>query len=141
MPSCRYLSPEIINFQFSTSYCVDIWSLGILTVELCFGANTFSDKQLSVIDSETIMQIFKTSCYSSDLVSFTLRCLERDPNKRGLASELIKESFLELDLPRKNRNNKIEVELSAMKAFCASCKMNDKNSHQFNKIRKLCLFR
>lgn len=96
-----WLSPEMITRKaYDTK--TDIWSLGILIVEMLEGAPPYLNeaplKAIYLIASrgKPELDYCKLSPQMSDFLD---RCLEVDPNKRASASELLSHKFLECAEP------------------------------------------
>jgi len=95
-----WMAPELIKRK-EYDYLVDIWSLGVLLMELMEGDPPYLANDN--IDSEEVTQLIlnnglpspkdKTK-WSNDLLSFLENCLIRSPKQRPDSTRLIKHSFL-----------------------------------------------
>ena len=113
--SLWWMSPEVLQRENRHSYKADIWSLGITTLELTFGKPPHSKQRpvkvmLTILQSpppniqsclEEIQQSqsqqqsqLKYPKYSKKFKDFLSKCLQKDPNKRASASQLINHSFI-----------------------------------------------
>lgn len=94
-----WLSPEIINRSPSKAYGTktDIWSLGILIIEMIEGAPPYLDmaplKAIYLIATRGKPAI-NYDKISPQLADFLDKCLCVDPEARATASELLKHKFL-----------------------------------------------
>jgi serine/threonine protein kinase len=88
------MAPELIRKDEYTE-SVDIWSLGIILVELCEGEPRYLRMKpiiaMVMIASKPPEGI---AGGSSDLRNFLGRCLKKDPNERATAKELLSDPFI-----------------------------------------------
>merc|ERR1712154_180090 len=106
--SLWWMSPEVLQRENKHSYKADIWSVGITSLELAFGKPPHS-KQRPVKVMLTILQSPPptiSTCinqqnndnqkhkYSKKFKNFLSLCLQKDPNKRMSASQLLNHSFI-----------------------------------------------
>lgn len=91
-----WMSPEIIN-KIPYDEKVDIWSLGILVIEMVDGEPPYME-----LDPIRVLYHIagkgrpypKSPGLSPELLDFIDRCLEVEPNKRASAEELLRHEFL-----------------------------------------------
>ena len=92
------MAPEIINKNaYSTE--VDIWSLGIMVIEMLDGKPPYMNKtpmKAMYIISKKGTPVPKTEDLSPDLRSFLSSCLSVDVDKRASARELLSHSFMSM---------------------------------------------
>jgi serine/threonine-protein kinase OSR1/STK39 len=81
------VAPEVINSQINSyGLKADIWSLGIIALELAHGRPPLSYHHLPSSKHKNFSEAFK------DVVA---SCLHQDPSKRPSAETLLKHSFFE----------------------------------------------
>lgn len=92
-----WMSPELIRCetdeQLSYDYKVDIWSLGITCIELAEKEppnNLISPNRvlIKILKSEP-PNLRSSNRWSQEFKDFVQKCLEKDPNKRPTAKELL----------------------------------------------------
>ena len=92
-----WMAPEVIKGR-SYDYRVDIWSVGIMLMEMLEGEPPYMDypplRALFLITTEGIPPVKNKEKWSSELLSFLDKCLTVDPEKRPYAAELLEEPFL-----------------------------------------------
>ena len=90
-----WMSPEVIK-QSSYNTKADIWSTGIMAIELAEGEPPYADlhpmKVLHLIPRNPPPQLSPT--YTSAFRDFVAQCLTRDPAKRPTAAALLKHKFI-----------------------------------------------
>lgn len=115
--SC-YTAPELIEKGKCYSQSVDIWSLGIIAYELAVGKTPYSEfeplrqikeiisgpapslpfptmsKRRSSMDTPTSKENAKSNGFSLMFCDFVQQCLNKDPQKRPSASDLLKHKFI-----------------------------------------------
>jgi len=92
-----WMAPEIINGkQYGRE--VDIWSLGIMLMECCDLQPPYilepPSTALYLISSKPVPPLREADMWSAELKQFLSLCLQRDPNKRPQAIELLQHPFL-----------------------------------------------
>jgi len=94
-----WTAPEVLLGDYDTK--VDIWSLGCVIIEMASAKPPWSEQNFEnpfralyhIGNSDAIPKI--PDNLSETGLEFVLRCLQRDPDKRGSASELMKHRWLE----------------------------------------------
>jgi len=109
-----WMSPECIlgdNYDYKT----DVWSLGILCIELMQGepplADIPPDDALQEVSTNglTITKILKNiSKWSPAIMNFINQCFERNPQRRPTSQSLLKHEFLKLSCTPKDFVNFIK---------------------------------
>lgn len=90
-----WMAPEIIKHKEYT-FTADIWSLGITAIELAYGRPPLSqfhpfDVLFKITDDPAPTL---GSSFSADFNDFVNCCLQKDPQKRPSASELLEHKFI-----------------------------------------------
>jgi len=92
-----WMAPELIRGQ-EYDYKVDIWSLGIMAMEMAEGEPPYMDfpplRALFLITTKGIPPLKESEKWSPDFEDFVAKCLEKDAERRPDATELIKHPFL-----------------------------------------------
>jgi len=92
-----YMSPERLDGSFY-SFPSDIWALGIIVYELVTGKNPYPPTDKPIILNEMMRKgeapTLDSFPVSDQLKDFTKRCLQKDPNQRLSASELLNHDFI-----------------------------------------------
>jgi len=92
-----WMAPELIRGQ-EYDQKVDIWSLGIMAMEMAEGEPPYMDfpplRALFLITTKGIPPLKESSSWSGDFQDFVAKCLEKEPEKRLNATEMLKHPFL-----------------------------------------------
>lgn len=93
-----WMAPEVLRNE-SLDFAADIWSLGCTVIEMATGTPPWSRQVsnpitavLRIAHGDEIPQF--PSRFSKVGLDFLSRCLEREPNKRCTAEELLRHPFL-----------------------------------------------
>ncbi|KAF5744024.1 putative ATP binding protein [Tripterygium wilfordii] len=106
-----WMAPEVLRNE-GLNFSSDIWSLGCTVIEMATGRPPWVIGHNNNHDINPMAAILKISCgsekpqfpssFSKEGVDFLEKCLERDPNKRWMARELLTHPFItsrrELDM-------------------------------------------
>lgn len=91
------MAPELIRGKNQYDYKVDIWSYGIFALELADGEPPYisepQQKVLYLIVTKEAPKL-QNPKWSASFQDFVARCLNKDPEKRAPAAELLKHEFL-----------------------------------------------
>ena len=86
------MAPEVIQ-EIGYGVTADIWSLGITCIEMAEGKPPYSNlnpmRAIFLIPSKPSPTLTETAKYSHEFNDFIARCLEKDPNTRPTAAELL----------------------------------------------------
>jgi protein-serine/threonine kinase len=97
-----WMAPELIRGNHY-SQKVDIWSLGIMTREMAEGEPPYLEfpplRALFLLTTQGVPPIRDPHKYSKEYHDFVAQCLEKDPEKRPDASDLLKHPFLKKACP------------------------------------------
>lgn len=92
-----WMAPELIRGQ-EYDQKVDIWSLGIMAMEMAEGEPPYMDfpplRALFLITTKGIPPLKDSEKWSSDFQDFVAQCLDKDSDKRPDAAQLLKHPFL-----------------------------------------------
>eukprot|EP01105_Mastigella_eilhardi_P025220 TRINITY_DN679_c0_g1_i3.p1 TRINITY_DN679_c0_g1~~TRINITY_DN679_c0_g1_i3.p1 ORF type:complete len:213 (+),score=29.14 TRINITY_DN679_c0_g1_i3:593-1231(+) len=92
-----WMAPEVIGGQ-SYGTKVDVWSLGIMMMELLEGQPPYMEipplKALLMITTQGIPPLKTPDAFSTDIRGFLARCLEVTANARADTVELLQHRFL-----------------------------------------------
>lgn len=92
-----WMAPELIR-GVSYDQKVDIWSLGIMIMEMAEGEPPYMDfpplRALFLITTKGIPDLQQPEKWSSEFKDFTKRCLEKEAELRPDASDLLQHPFL-----------------------------------------------
>jgi len=99
------MAPELIRgHDYGTK--VDIWSLGIMLMEMVEGEPPYMEfpplRALFQITTKGITPLKEPHKWSKELANFYDRCLDKDPEKRSSAEELLQHPFLKLSCEAKD---------------------------------------
>jgi len=92
-----WMAPELIRgHDYGTR--VDIWSLGIMLMEMVEGEPPYMEfpplRALFLITTKGIPALQSPENWSSELLNFYNKCIEKDVDKRPSADELLQHPFL-----------------------------------------------
>ena len=91
-----YQAPEVL--KDGAELKSDVWSLGMSVIEMAEGKNPFGDCTSAQVMNRVMNKpspCLSSSEWSSDLVDFVGKCLEKDVNERASVDELLKVSPFE----------------------------------------------
>lgn len=91
-----YMAPEVITGS-KYDFKIDIWSLGMLALELAQGKINFAENPTEIMYktlSEPAPEFLEPDSWSEDFRSFVGRCLQKRPNERADSEELLKHPFV-----------------------------------------------
>eukprot|EP00696_Hemimastix_kukwesjijk_P007077 gnl/Hemi2/18973_TR6278_c0_g1_i1.p1 gnl/Hemi2/18973_TR6278_c0_g1~~gnl/Hemi2/18973_TR6278_c0_g1_i1.p1 ORF type:complete len:229 (+),score=53.96 gnl/Hemi2/18973_TR6278_c0_g1_i1:391-1077(+) len=92
-----WMAPELIRGQ-DYSFAVDIWSLGILAIEMAEGEPPYLNeppmKALLLITTRGSPQLKEPHKWHEPFKNFMARCLDLDPNNRATAAQLLEHPFI-----------------------------------------------
>jgi len=94
-----WMAPEVIRGQnYDTK--VDIWSLGIMVMEMLEGEPPYMEfpplRALFLITTKGVPPLKNPQAHSSELQSFLNLCLEKSPEARGSADQLLAHPFIRM---------------------------------------------
>jgi len=115
-----WMAPELIQ-GFDYDSRVDIWSLGIMAMEMAEGEPPFMDypplRALFLITTQGIPDLKDTEKWSDEFKDFVKVCLHKDPFKRPTSEELLKHSFINKACDKSDLVKLSERAAQAKKAF------------------------
>lgn len=92
-----WMAPEVIQ-EVGHDSLADIWSLGILTIEMAEGRPPHSElhpmRAIFKIASDAAPTLADASKWSKELMAFVGLCLVKDPQGRSSAAELLADKFI-----------------------------------------------
>ncbi|XP_062847445.1 mitogen-activated protein kinase kinase kinase 5 [Trichomycterus rosablanca] len=112
----QYMAPEIID-QGLRGYGkpADIWSLGCTVIEMATGKTPFHElgSPQAAMFKVGMFKIHPTvpECMSEGAKAFLMCCFEPNPDKRAIASELLKEAFLKGSAKKRTKLISSQAEL------------------------------
>jgi len=94
-----WMAPEVIRGQnYDTK--VDIWSLGIMVMEMLEGEPPYMEfpplRALFLITTKGVPPLKNPQAHSPELQSFLNLCLEKSPDARGSADQLLAHPFIRM---------------------------------------------
>ncbi|KAH7298607.1 hypothetical protein KP509_25G050800 [Ceratopteris richardii] len=95
-----WMAPEVVQNKNGYSFPVDIWSLGCTVLEMATGKPPWSQHHgvvaiFKIGNSKDIPEIPEN--LSEDTKNFLHECLQRDPQKRPTAAQLLEHPFVRAD--------------------------------------------
>ncbi|KAH0785551.1 STE family protein kinase [Histomonas meleagridis] len=113
-----WMAPELIQ-GFEYDYKVDIWSLGIMCIEMADGEPPYIDeppmRALYLIVVNGVSGCADKSQWSPQFNDFCSKCLERNPDRRPSAEELLRHPFLTRVSTKKEISDVIKFALNEKK--------------------------
>jgi serine/threonine protein kinase len=92
-----WMAPEVIQ-EFAYNHKADIWSLGIMCLEMAHGQPPFAGmhpmRAIFLIPKAESPQLQDSSNWSSEFSDFISMCLRKDPEQRPSAKELLQHPFI-----------------------------------------------
>jgi len=92
-----WMAPELIRGH-DYGIKVDIWSLGIMLMEMAEGEPPYMEfpplRALFLITTKGIPPLKEPQKWSTELNEYVNKCLDKDPEKRPDANELLKHPFI-----------------------------------------------
>lgn len=90
----RYLSPEVINQDVLTIFS-DVWSFGIVMLELALGRDNFLNTNLLSLETNKIKNLFReTEKYTETMIDFISLCFKRNRVLRSTIQNLLNHDWL-----------------------------------------------
>ena len=87
-----WMAPEVI-LEVGYGVTADIWSLGITCIELAEGRPPYHNlnpmRAIFLIPSKPSPTLSNEKEYTQEFKDFVAACLEKDPNKRAMADDLL----------------------------------------------------
>jgi len=92
-----WMAPELIRGQ-NYDVKVDIWSLGIMCMEMAEGEPPYMEfpplRALFLITTKGIPDLKEPNQWSPEFRDFIAKCLEKDPERRPDANDMLKHAFM-----------------------------------------------
>jgi tRNA A-37 threonylcarbamoyl transferase component Bud32 len=92
-----WMAPELIRGQ-AYDVKVDIWSLGIMCMEMCEGEPPYMEfpplRALFLITTKGIPPLKESGKWSPELQDFLQKCLNKEPDQRPDAAALLRHPFI-----------------------------------------------
>ena len=93
-----YFMTTLVVFRKKYSYKVDVWSLGIIIIEMIDGEPPYLNeppvRALYLIAINGRPKIKNSKKFSTQLMEFVTKCLQVDVERRATADELLEDEFL-----------------------------------------------
>jgi serine/threonine protein kinase len=91
MGTPAYMAPEQIRDPKAASFASDVWSLGVICIEMLSGVHPFQRANLGATLAAVLTDPVPLADASPKFASVLARCLDRDPSKRWAnADELLR---------------------------------------------------
>jgi serine/threonine protein kinase len=108
--SPHYCSPEVINFIPYSGKAADIWSCGVVLFAILHGYLPFDEETLSQTKKFIKKCKYSISSTLSNAASDLIKSLlEKDPNKRISAKEILEHEWFQDNLSNANSNEFFDV--------------------------------
>ena len=91
------MAPEIVKGQCKYTFKVDIWSLGIFALEMANGDPPYLDEPATRVLYLIVSKpapVLDPNRFSKEFQEFVSLCLNKDPQKRASALELLETEFI-----------------------------------------------
>lgn len=103
-----YMSPERI-FRKAYSYAGDIWSFGLILIELATGVYPYPKfttfiEMVEYLQNMSPPQLPNNGCYSQELVNFIGLCTQREPQDRATVNDLLEHPWI-----KKEENSRVDL--------------------------------
>lgn len=90
----RYISPKIIQNHSKKDFSIDLWSICIILLELCFGRENLNNLDIVTLNTIKVQNLFSNSLYSSKCQNFIIECITMEYNSIHDIIELLNNPFL-----------------------------------------------
>lgn len=135
----RIVSPEMDSNNKRHSKSSDIWSIGIIMLELCLGKMEYSKNDQLISEFNSIRSKLKENQFSDILISFIFSCLEVNPTFRSDIKSLLNHPFISNSSQSNKSFRKIEEDASSIINELVKANINEKLPENKEKIRKEAL--